>query len=218
MHFPRNRLLALSFTTSPSLNRASSSLSTLSAFSRPMAPKKSMETTWARRLRKRATCVRRSRERLGLCIGAQRLRHGTCVLGHVVVVGVARLVEERPDLLIRKAVDQACLTDDRFTAAFDDLSQQPLEILLRLLVHRQRMHRVLDRDRAEVLQPPPDLDAEICRLRRKLMDEQEPAVDQRRMGSGIHGIDTVSSYWSRCNTCIISISRVQMRRPPLACV
>ena len=170
-------MLALPFTTSPSLNRDFSSLSTLSAFSRPMAPKKSTETTWARRLRKRATCVRRSASASGFALRRNDFATGTCVLGHVVVVGVARPVEERPDILIRNAVDQACLTDHRFTAALDDLSHQPLEILLGLLVHRQRMHRVLDRDRAEVLQPPPDLDAEICRLRRKLMDEQEPAVD-----------------------------------------
>ena len=115
-------------------------------------------------------------DRVRLRIGAQRLRQGAHVLGHVFVVGVARLVEERPDLLVRKAVDQPRLADHRFAAAFDDLTQQPLEVLLGLLVHRQRVHRVLDRDRAEVLQPPPDLDAQICGLRRKLMDEQKPAV------------------------------------------
>ena len=140
-----------------------------------MAPKKSMETTCARRLRNRATCMRRSAIASGFALGAQ-LRQGAHVLGHVFVVGVARLVEERPDLLVRKAVDQPRLADDGFAAAFDDLTQQPLEVLLGLLVHRQRVHRVLDRDRAEVLQPPPDLDAQICGLRRELMDEQKPAV------------------------------------------
>ena len=189
-------MLALPFTTSPSLNRdlqlSEHALRLLATDGAEEIDGNHLGEALAQASHLRATL----REHLGLCVAAQRLRHGTCVLGHVVVVGVARPVEKGPDILIRNAVDQACLTDHRFTAALDDLSHQPLEILLGLLVHRQRMHRVLDRDRAEVLQPPPDLDAEICRLRRKLMDEQEPAVDQRRMGSGIHGIDVVSSYWS----------------------
>ena len=132
-----------------------------------MAPKKSMETTWARRLRKRATWVRCSATASGFALGRSDLAKARASLATVFVVGVASLVEKRPDLLVREPVDQACLADDRFTAAFDDLTQQPLEILLRLLVHRQRVHRVLDRDCAEVLQPPPDLDAEIGRFRRE---------------------------------------------------
>ena len=42
---------------------------------------------------------------------------------------------------------------------------QPLEILLGLLVRRQRVDRVLHGDRAQGLQPAPDLDAEIGGLR-----------------------------------------------------
>src|SRR5262249_10786402 len=52
--------VALSVTASPSFNRASRFLIKPSAVSRPMAPKKSTETTSARRLRRRATCTRNS--------------------------------------------------------------------------------------------------------------------------------------------------------------
>jgi hypothetical protein len=52
--------VAFSVTASPSFNRASRFLITPSAVSRPMAPKKSTETTSARRLRRRATCTRNS--------------------------------------------------------------------------------------------------------------------------------------------------------------
>jgi hypothetical protein len=84
-----------------------------------MAPKKSMATTCARHLRNRATCVLRATlgDRFGLCIGAQRLRHGARRLGHVFVIGIARLVEKRPDLLVGKAIDQARLADNRFAVS-----------------------------------------------------------------------------------------------------
>src|SRR5215472_15305264 len=105
---------------------------------------------------------------------------------------VSRPIEQRAHLLVGKAIDQARFAEKRLAASFANLAQQPLEVFLRLLVHRQRMHGVLDRDGAEVLQPAPDLDAQICRLCRQLMDKQKPAVRQRPGCSYIHEIKTVS--------------------------
>ena len=82
----------------------------------------------------------------------------------------------------------ARFAEKRFSASFLDLAQQPLEVFLRVLVHRQRVHGVLDRDSAEVLQPAPDVDPEICRLCRQLMDEQKPAVRESPGCSDIHGV------------------------------
>src|SRR6516164_4398846 len=171
--------VALSVTASPSFNRASRFLIKPSAVSRPMAPKKSTETTSARRLRRRATCMRNSASASDFAFGRSDFAN-------------ARASEQRAHLLVGKAVDQAGFAEKRFSASLLDLAQQPLEVFLRLLVHRQRVHGVLDRDGAEVLQPAPDLDAQIGRLCRQLMDEQKPAVRQRSGCSDIHEINIVS--------------------------
>src|SRR5207302_319654 len=123
------------------------------------------------------------------------------------VIGVTRLVEEAPRILVGKAVEQARLAKEGFAAAFRNLTQQPLEILLRLLVHRQCMHRVFEGNGAEILQSAPDFDAQISRLRRELMDEQKPAMCERRLRSGVHE-KSVSIGRSCRNTCIISTFRV----------
>jgi hypothetical protein len=141
-------------------------------------------------------------------LGAQRFRQDARGFGDLLVIGVASSVEQRPHLLVRKAVDQACFAEKRFSTPFDDLAQEPLKILLGLLVHRQRVHGILDRDRAQVLQSAPNLDAEICRLRRQLMNEQKPAVRQRPGCSSVHDIDTVSWHKFERSICIISILRV----------
>jgi hypothetical protein len=56
-----------------------------------------------------------------------------------------------------------------------DLAQDPLEVLLRLVVLRERVHRVLDGDGADALEVPADLDAQVGRPGRDLMDEEHPA-------------------------------------------
>ena len=94
--------------------------------------------------------------------------------GDGVVVGVARRVEHGAYLLVGEPVDEARLAQRRFAAARDDLLHQPAEILLGLLAQRQSIHRALHRHGAHGLQPAPDLDAEIRRLRRQLMDQQQP--------------------------------------------
>src|SRR5207245_7275134 len=99
-----------------------------------------------------------------------------CDLG---VVGVPGGVEHRHDLLIGKPIDKPCLTDRGLSAAFHDLSRDPLKILLSLLTSGQNVNRVLDGRGAKPLESAPDLDTEIVRLRRDLVDEQEPACFSR---------------------------------------
>ncbi len=138
-----------------------------------------------------------------LCLAAQRLREALCLLGQLRVIGVSRSIEQRAHLLVGEPVDQAGFADECFAASFADLAQQPFEILLRLLVHRQRVHGILDRDRADVLQPAPDLDAQIGRLGRQLMNQQQPAVGEHSGGSTFM-LSTVSKRSPECNICIIT--------------
>src|SRR5262249_17476181 len=69
---------------------------------------------------------------------------------------VAHPNEETAALLIAEPDDEIGLADHPLAAALLDLTQQPLEILERLLARRQDIDRVLDRDRAQPLQPTPD--------------------------------------------------------------
>src|SRR5262249_5191446 len=108
------------------------------------------------------------------------------------------------------------LADESFAAAFLDFAQQPLEVLLGLLVHGQRVHRIFHGDGADALQPTPNLDAQICRLGRKLVDEQEPAMRQHRGRFELHGIKTVSrgpataTYVS--STCCVGSPKTALNR------
>ena len=97
------------------------------------------------------------------------------------IVGVARLPEQLPNLAIREPVDEPGLADHGLTAPFDDLAPQPGEVLLRLGGRRQDVDRVLHRDRAQGLEPAPDLDAQIGGLRRQLMDQQQPPLALGRL-------------------------------------
>ena len=90
------------------------------------------------------------------------------------IVGVTRLPEQLSDLLIRGPVDEPSLADHGLATSFDDLTPQPGEVLLCLGGRRQQVDRVLHRDRAQRLEPPPDLDAQIGGLRRQLMNQQQP--------------------------------------------
>jgi len=92
------------------------------------------------------------------------------------VIRIARRAEHLPHLLVVQAFDEPRLDQRGVSAAFDDLAQDPVQVLLRLLAAGQRIHRVLDGDCAELLQPPPDLHAKVIRLRWDLVDEQQPAT------------------------------------------
>ena len=96
-------------------------------------------------------------------------------LGDLRVVDVAGGVEYRLDLLVGKPFHESCLADRGIATALHDLSRDPLKVLLGLLAPGQDVDRVLDCDGAKPLEPAPDLDAEIVRLRWDLVDEKEPA-------------------------------------------
>ena len=110
---------------------------------------------------------------------AQRIGQRPGVLDEHIIVCFPRRVEQGANLLIGQAIDQAGLADHGLAAAFTDLFQHPLKILLRLLIRGQRIDRVFDRHGAERLQAAPDLDAQIGGLRRDLVDQQQPAVPRR---------------------------------------
>src|SRR5262252_2124878 len=79
-------------------------------------------------------------------------------LGQLRIIGVTRPIEERAYLLVGEPVDPSGLTDERFAAPILDFAQQPFKIFLRLLIHRQSVDGVLDRDGSDVLQTSPDFD------------------------------------------------------------
>src|SRR5207237_5463751 len=78
--------------------------------------------------------------------------------------------------LIAHSMDERRLDQRRFSPAGDDLFHDPAQIFVVLLGARQRIDAVLHRDGAEPLQPPPDLDAQIARRARDLMQQEEPAL------------------------------------------
>src|SRR3989440_483672 len=68
-----------------------------------------------------------------------------------------------------------------------DLPALPLEVFDRLVRPGEHVDRVLDRDRAETLQPAPHLDPEVVGFGRDLVDEQYPAGR-----SGLRHVDVTS--------------------------
>src|SRR4051812_28405400 len=55
------------------------------------------------------------------------------------VIGVARALEERPDLAVRHAIDEASLQHHRLAPAVLDLAQKPLQVLVGLPGEGQRV-------------------------------------------------------------------------------
>src|SRR6266700_846529 len=94
---------------------------------------------------------------------------------HFGVVNVPRRPKQGLDLCVGEAVYERRAAHRFHTTSHGDFLAEPLEILACLRGEGQGVHRILDRDRAESLQAPPDLDAEVVRLRWELMDEQQPA-------------------------------------------
>jgi hypothetical protein len=64
--------------------------------------------------------------------------------------------------------------DPRLPAAVEDLTAQPLEIFERLVGVGQKVGGALQRHRAEPLEPPPHHRAQVERLRRQVVQEEEP--------------------------------------------
>src|ERR1044072_6425888 len=84
---------------------------------------------------------------------------------------VARGAKGVDDLLIGCTFNRAGAEDGRFAAGGFDLLLEPLEVLVRFLVSGKDVDRVLDGDRAQLLQLPPDAHAEVRRPRRELMNQ-----------------------------------------------
>src|SRR5215472_1219266 len=149
---------------------------------------------------------------LFLCHPAtQSLGESLDVLGEGGIVLVPRRIEERAHFSIRKPVDEPRLADQGFAAFRQDLLQQPVEILLALLAGGERIDRVLDCDRAQGLEPAPDLDAEIGGLGRELVDQEQPAL---RQGCDpcllrAHGGKRIT-FFHECNSCIFNETGVTL--------
>ena len=144
----------------------------------------------ARELRLRLRAPLRQR------IVAERRGDGAELLGEFLVILITRSVEQGPNLLIGEALDEPGLADDRLAAALHDLAQEPLEVLLRLGRRGERVDGVLDRDGADALEPPPDLDPQVGGLGRQLVDQQEPALSggAGRSGSATWLVCSIFSY------------------------
>src|SRR5262249_24711547 len=100
------------------------------------------------------------------------------------VVLVSRGIETGADIVVGEPLaQQRGLRDEGVTTAFFDLSDDPLKVLEALSGRRQRVHAVLDCHRSNALQPSADLDAQVVRLRRNLMNEQEPSSPRALRGS-----------------------------------
>ena len=65
-----------------------------------------------------------------------------------------------------------------------DFRLQPLEVLARVRRVGQHVDGLLERQAPELLQPPPRADAQVGRVRRELVDEQQPAASASRPGCG----------------------------------
>src|SRR5439155_6203344 len=113
------------------------------------------------------------------------------------VVGVPSHIEESLDRIVGEAFHESRLADRRLPALLDDLSQHPFEVLASRVASRQDVDRVLDGNGAELLEPPPHLDAEIVGLRGQLMDEHEPSLiieERSRHGRGIEQLLRMSRF------------------------
>src|ERR1041384_5680104 len=94
---------------------------------------------------------------------------------------LARLPESSDDLVICCALDRTRSKHSRFTTSRFDLLFQPMEILVCFFIRRQDVDRILDCDRAELLQFAPDTNAQICRLSRQLMNQHDPLTSLFRL-------------------------------------
>ena len=93
---------------------------------------------------------------------------------------VVRILPRSPELLdegvVRPGIDVVGREDRRITSRRFHLGLQPLEILTPLGRIGECIHRLLQGDGADLLKPAPGRDPEVRWLRRKLVDEQQPAA------------------------------------------
>src|SRR5262245_4286818 len=93
------------------------------------------------------------------------------------VLLVARQLECGANLLVGGPFDRASAKDGRLATRRLDLLLEPLEIFVRFLVEGEDVDRILDRHGAEPLKLAPYADAQIGRLRRQLVDQEDPFLD-----------------------------------------
>ena len=106
------------------------------------------------------------------------------------IVLFARALEERADVAVGEPFDSARLEDQTFAAELADLAQDPREILARGIGAGQPIERVLEGNRSDLLQPPPDFHAGVRRLGGEGESECQPAC-------AVVGHDGVSVAWIR---------------------
>ncbi len=95
-------------------------------------------------------------------------------VGQLVIVRVARRIEQRAQLGIALALDQTRVDQHGFAAAGNDLAEQVMKGDLGILATRQHMDGILERHRANRLQAAPDFHAQIRRFCRELMQQRQP--------------------------------------------
>ena len=72
--------------------------------------------------------------------------------------------------------------DTRITSRRLHLGLEPLKVLTRIRRIGKRIHRLFQRNRADLLEPAPGRDSEVRGMRRELVDEQQPASTAWRRG------------------------------------
>src|SRR5204863_8071093 len=90
-----------------------------------------------------------------------RLEKALRVCHDLAVVRVPGGAKQRLDLGVGQAIHEVGLADRSLPAAGHDLPHLPLEVFDRLVRAGEDIDRVLDGDRAETLQPGPQLDTEV---------------------------------------------------------
>ena len=131
--------------------------------------------------------------------GTHDLLHGPDE-GAIVLVAVA--AEGFTQVVARDGVDRRGLKHRRLSAAGDNLGPHPLEVLAGLGAVRQRIHRVLHRDRAQLLHAAPGPHAQAHRTRGELVHQQEPLFRGRHVRRRFGGTSG-GRRWARSSCCII---------------
>lgn len=99
--------------------------------------------------------------------------------GDAGIILITLFAEGADDLPIRCAFNRAGEEDGRLAARGLDLLLEPLEVFMRSLVEGQHVDRVLDRHRPELLQLAPGAHAQVRRLGRQLVNQQNPILFRR---------------------------------------
>ena len=110
-----------------------------------------------------------------LAAGGARLHQSPRRRCQLAVVGLARRVEERLDLVVAQPVHEARLADGGLAAVRDSSRRSHSKSSRVSGRFGSDVDRVLDRDGPERLQPAPDPHPEVARLRGQLVDQEQPA-------------------------------------------